>query len=453
MPPDIKIDNLGIPPLAGICSYEEAAEPGLAVDATVDRLKRYNYALRRLHEVATAHLPSTPEWEIKCALSLHLWLDAEHVSAIRSRVAEMRQPPLHLDAVPDEQLRASFEELLRCDGSAELLAGIYAAARAEIVAAIDDHLRALNPLFDYPTHRMLRTIAREQLEMLEWGREALTAVCVDDATRRRAEQFEAHVRGYLASAGGICGTAVRAPAEAAPRPRWDGAPFEMDVVPRRDARFADPFNATAKVDDYYKDDSLPPDERAWALAYKRLREMDVPEWMAPILFKTRDKPWEYYREMSRQLWDEARHAMMGEVSLVSLGIPFYAYPIDWAASVSLNTEFTPLEAHLILWRIEQDLMPGASGKRFEWSIAGLHDDPFFATLQDYDWADEVLHAQIGRRWLTKEFERAELDTVTTRLLERWEPRLEAYARQASGAEWWPEFVERARSNARSKGAA
>ena len=67
----------------------------------------------------------------------------------------------------------------------------------------------------------------------------------------------------------------------------------------------------------------------------------------PDLSKTRDKPWDYYVEMSRQLWDEARHAMMGEVSLVSLGIPFYAYPIDWAASVSLNTEFTPLEAHLI----------------------------------------------------------------------------------------------------------
>jgi hypothetical protein len=452
MPADFEIDNLGIPPLAGICSYAEAAQPGLSVDATVDRLKRCNYALRRLHEIATAHLPSTPEWEIKCALSLHLWLDAEHIGALRSRVAEMREPPLHLDAVPDERLRAAFEELLRCDGSAELLAGIYAAARSEILAAIDDHLQLLNPLFDYPTDRLLRTIAREQRQMLEWGREALAAVCADDDARLRAEQFEAHVRSCLASAGGICGTGERPHAHDVSRTRWDGAPFEMDVLPRRDARFADPFNATAKVDEYYKDDSLPADERAWALAYKRLREMDVPEWMAPILFKTRGKPWEYYHEMSRQLWDEARHAMMGEVSLVALGIPFYAYPIDWAASVSLNTEFTPLEAHLILWRIEQDLMPGASGKRYEWSVAGLHDDPFFTALQDYDWADEVLHAQIGRRWLAGEFERAELQAVTTRLLERWEPRLEAYARRATGAEWWPELVSRARRNARSQGA-
>jgi hypothetical protein len=447
MPAAFEIDNLGIPPLAGVCSYAEAAEPGLSVDATVDRLRRCGYALRRLHEVATAHLPSTPEWEIKCALSLHLWLDAEHVSAIRARIAEMREPPLHLDAVPDDCLRASFEELLRCDGSAELLAGIYGAARSEIVAAIDDHLRMLNPLFDFPTHRLLRTVVREQREMLEWGRQALAAVCASDARRRDAERFETHILSYVASAGGICGTRERPQAaDPVPPPRWDGTPFEMHAMPRRDARFIDPFNATAKIDEYYKDESLPSDERAWALACKRLREMDVPEWMAPILFKTREKPWEYYREMSRQLWDEARHAMMGEVSLVSLGIPFYAYPIDWAASVSLNTEFTPLEAHLILWRIEQDLMPGGSGKRYEWYVAGLHDDPFFIALQDYDWADEVLHAQIGRRWLTSELERAELKAVTTRLLERWEPRLQAYAEQSTGAEWWPEFVERARRN-------
>jgi hypothetical protein len=456
MAAESETDNQGIPVLAGVCSYARAAQPGLGVDATVERLKRYGYALRQLHEVAAAHLPSTPEWEIKCALSLHLWLDAEHVGAIRARVAEMREPPLHLDAVPDERLQAAFQEVLRCNGSAELLAGVYAAARAEIIGSIEDHRRALNPLFDYPTDRLLRMIVREQQEMLEWGREALAALSRNEENRLSSESFERHVRAFLGLAGGICGTRETAPpaADAAPQARWDGATaFEMDVRPRRDARFIDPFNATAKIDEYYKDESRPNDERTWALAYKRLREMDVPEWMAPILFKTRGKPWEYYRDLSRQLWDEARHAMMGEVALVSRGIPFYAYPVDWASSVSLNSEFTPLEAHVILWRIEQDLMPGSTGKRFEWTVAALSDDPFFIALQDYDWADEVLHAQIGRRWLTSEFpQRSELNALATRLLERWEPRLDAYAQRSTGREWWPEFLQRARRTEAAAGA-
>ena len=84
-------------------------------------------------------------------------------------------------------------------------------------------------------------------------------------------------------------------------------------------------------------------------------------------------------------------------------MPFYAYPVSTAASVSLNREFTPLEAHLILWHIEQGLMPRETGKRREWTIAQLDGDPFHVALQDYDWADEVLHAQIGRRWLESEF--------------------------------------------------
>ena len=52
-----------------------------------------------------------------------------------------------------------------------------------------------------------------------------------------------------------------------------------DVTPRRDRRFKDAFNTSAKIDGYYRDTSRPVDERAFALVYKRLREMDVPEWM------------------------------------------------------------------------------------------------------------------------------------------------------------------------------
>jgi hypothetical protein len=386
---------------------------------------------------------------VKCALSLHLWLDAEHAAAVRVRIGEMREPPLHLDAIPDERLNAAFEEAIRARDTVELVAGAYAEARSALVDALREHLDVLNPLFDYPTCRLLRTILREQEELLEWGMAAYAALTDRDEARDSAGAFRSHVRAYLAGAGGISG-ADAIPAEELPPPRSDGTSYEMDADPRRDERFPDPFNATARVDDYYQDDTLPADERTWALAYKRLREMDVPEWIAPILYKTRGKPWEYYRELSRQLWDEARHAMMGEVSLVSLGIPFYAYPIDMAASVSLNNEFTPLESHVILWHIEQGLMPGATGKPYEWRIARDYGDAFFLSLQDYDWADEVLHAQIGRRWLSDEYpERRELKRHGDELMERWSERLAAYAERSTGGEWWPEFVERARRARRS----
>ncbi len=450
-PSRVEIDNLGIPPLAGICSYAAAARPGLPVEQTVLRLKRCNYVLRRLHDVGAAHLAATPEWEVKCGLSLHVWLDAEHASALQARIAEMREPPLGLDTVPDERLEAAFEELIRAGSTVELLAGSYAAARHALVTALADHLELLNPLFDHPTRRLLRTIVREQEEMLGWGRAALDALASGDG-RGEADRFATHVVAYLAAAGGVSGAdAVPADSEL-PEPRWDGTPFEMDAEPRRDHRFADAFNATAKIDEYWRDESRPADERVWALAYKRLREMDVPEWIAPIIGKTRGKPWAYYNDLSRQLWDEARHAMMGEVAIVALGVPFYEFPIDWASSVSLNREFTPLEAHIVLWRIEQGLMPGSTGKRREWVVAHDHGDDLLAALQDYDWADEVLHAQIGRRWLADAYpSRAELTQIADELMERWEARLDYYAGLSTGRDWWPEFVSLAREHARLPG--
>jgi len=39
-----------------------------------------------------------------------------------------------------------------------------------------------------------------------------------------------------------------------------------------------------------------------------------------------------------------------------------------------------------------------TGKRYEWEVGVESGVPLAATIQDYDWADEVLHAQLGREW-------------------------------------------------------
>jgi hypothetical protein len=71
-------------------------------------------------------------------------------------------------------------------------------------------------------------------------------------------------------------------------------------------------------------------------------------------------------------------------------------------SMRLNTECTPIERHAVLFFIEQGLMT-RTGKRFEWEVGSASGDPLVRTLQDFDWADEVLHAQLGREWYVKEF--------------------------------------------------
>src|SRR5947207_13139889 len=125
--------------------------------------------------------------------------------------------------------------------------------------------------------------------------------------------------------------------------------------------------------------------------------------MASIIAETPGKPWGYYRDMSRQLWDEARHAMMGEVGFTSVGIDWTKIPITWTWSLNLNAQLKPIERQAGLYFIEQGLMP-KTGKRYEWEVGVASGNKLAALFQDYDWADEVLHSTIGRNWYVKDFE-------------------------------------------------
>ncbi len=203
----------------------------------------------------------------------------------------------------------------------------------------------------------------------------------------------------LAAAGGLDGTAEKtAVVEVFPT-----RPFQYDKTPRRDARFPDPYNMGVNAEAFLYDPAQPVEPKVLMMFYKRLREIDVPEMMASIMTETPGKPWGYYRDMTRQLWDEARHAMMGEAGFVALGVDWTKVMVNFTWSLGLNTQLTAKERHGVLYFIEQGLMP-KTGKRFEWETAKAAHNALSALFQDYDWADEVLHARVGRDWYVSQFE-------------------------------------------------
>jgi hypothetical protein len=140
--------------------------------------------------------------------------------------------------------------------------------------------------------------------------------------------------------------------------------------------------------------------------------------------------------------------MMGEVALERQGVPFHAFPIDVQGSMALNTRFTPREAHLLLWVIEQDLMAAATGKKHELEVAAAHGDPLLETFQDFDWADEILHARTGLRWVASEFaSRAEAEAAARAIWRRYDEVAAELARRSDQAEWWPAFLAAMRAGA------
>src|SRR5678815_1500399 len=115
----------GLPSLAGLCSMQDAMRPGLSVEECVRRLKRYHYAFRRLSQIFVARITAEAIVELKNAFSLHGHYCAEHVTELRKRVGEMREPPLGLEAVPDENIKLLFDEILSAPTTEELILGLY----------------------------------------------------------------------------------------------------------------------------------------------------------------------------------------------------------------------------------------------------------------------------------------------------------------------------------------
>src|SRR5229473_4760899 len=126
-----------LPSLAGVCSMAAAMKPGLAVEQCVARLKRYHYAFKRLHHIFTARITAEPIYELKMGFSLHAHLCAEHATALRKRVGEMREPPLGLEAVPHPALEVFFDEILAAPTTEELIAGVYEMALSSLANSME----------------------------------------------------------------------------------------------------------------------------------------------------------------------------------------------------------------------------------------------------------------------------------------------------------------------------
>jgi hypothetical protein len=436
----------GFAPLAGVCSMQRAVESDWSLDESVSRLKRLHYVLKRMHEILLSRIPSEPIYELKTAYSHHAYLFAEQVSLIRRRVSEMREPPLGLDKVPHPALERLMDDIDVMGSAVELMTGMYSVALTAVLEACQRLRQDAHPLADAPTVRVAKLIEFELSELLQFGEHSIECLR-DNARNEPCRAWIAHLRSCLAAAGELDGTV--AAMGSVPDAWVPTVAFRYQSEPKRDERFQDSFNAGVNPEAFLYDESYSARDKTLMMYYKRIRELDVPEMMASILVDLRhEEPWDFHMEMSRQLWDEARHAMMGEVGFVAQGVDWRRIPINFTWSRNLNLQLTARERHGVLFFIEQGLMP-KTGKRYEWEVAKDSGDPLSALFQDFDWADEVLHAQIGRRWYVPRY--ASLneslrygDECWSKVLSHWREYRDKGLTQHRN--WWPEVYAEACKN-------
>jgi hypothetical protein len=354
----------------------------------------------------------------------------------------MREPPLGLEDVPHPSLELYFNEIRSAPDTGSLVFGLYAKAIPALCEAMEQYQHDTHKLADAPSIRLGRFAVLELDDIAKFGHQAIESL-INDSRSASLADWSQRLDECLAAAGGLDG--VDEAAISIPPPQFSAQPYHYDRVPKRDERFGDSYNAGVNPEAFLYDEQFSPRDKTLMMYYKRLREIDVPEMMASIIAQTPGKPWGYYLEMSRQLWDEARHAMMGEVGFVRSGIDWTKIPINFTWSLNLNTQLTPIERHAVLYFIEQGLMP-RTGKRYEWEVGTQSGDALSGLFQDFDWADEVLHARIGRDWYVKDFANLKEsldygDRCWTKVVSHWRKYLEDGLTQHRN--WWPEVYQAA----------
>ena len=161
----------GLPQLAGLCTVEEAAKPGLSVEECVRRLKRFHYAFKRLHEILTARITAEPIYELKTGFAHHAYLCAEHVDG----AAHAHRRDARAAAGAGGRAAPGAGGVLRRDPRGADDGGAAGRRLRLALSALwttrsSSTMADTNPLTDAPSRRVLRFARLELDDMIEFGR-------------------------------------------------------------------------------------------------------------------------------------------------------------------------------------------------------------------------------------------------------------------------------------------
>ena len=320
---------------------------GLSVRLAVDRLLRFAYVEQRLMFLAAAHLGPVPERDLKLLLGRLQYDAGERCRGLRERLHQMRTPKSRIEKKPDEQLEILMDEAFRSESSREIAETIWWLHR-ELHATYEDYLRTTNPLADAPTCDVIEAGLPRLSSAIDCLDHYLNHLGADARSRGSGRRLEK----FLLSAGGLDGTGTKP--EIKPERERSVRPFRMPREAGRDATFE-------RVWDYVKPS---PEEVAEHFIYMlgiRLSEINVAEGLAVVLCETLGMPWEFYHDLSRHLWDEVRHSMMGEAAIEATFGNLRAIPMrDYESTYCM--EAPALEQY------EGGQMKYPVGKRGEWNF-------------------------------------------------------------------------------------
>ena len=361
---------------------------------TAQVLKRFFFCERAIIVSASGWIPHLSRLDLKMAIPLLCWQNAETANALRQRVFELRFPSRLMEQEgADRPLAEALYLLRKAPSGRAFVEALATVALPRLRDAYHEFLAFSDPLADAPTYRFLELSIREKDKQILLLNQELAEsdwdAAVSEVSRRWAADFEKE----LDALGGI-GT------EAAPADRVVSPPANSRSwsVPDRPAR--DPRYWSCRF--YWPDIIDPTFQYGTGLrlqlrsAVSHLNEVWAVEHGGIILSEFAEiLSWEWIYDAARWTYDESRHCLMGRARLDSWGfapeeIPLGSYIYESARGSE------PIYRLGMLYFFETKNI----GRKPERTAAFKEiGDAVSEHDMDFDWADETIHATYGNRWL------------------------------------------------------
>jgi uncharacterized ferritin-like protein (DUF455 family) len=338
---------------------------------TAQVLTRFHHLERVLTVACGGWIPAVPRLEQKAALARAAWQSALAADALQDRVFELRYPSRLLEAGGDAPLIGVYEAAIDAPDANAFVAGLSEVLCPALLAEYRDFLQATDELDDGPTARILEAAAQDKEEQIASFGHGL----VSD-TRTWPEELR---RGL----------------ETLERPK--GKRFQLVEDPARDDRyFASSVYWPDVVDPAYPyGEGLALQVRS---AVSHVNEVWAVETAGAILHAFASPlGWEFVRDAARWTYDESRHMLMGKRRLEAWGIEPELVPLGGYIYEACRGEDAVYRLGMLGYFETKNI--GRKRERAETFRA--MGDRMSETDMEFDWADETLHAEYGRRWIKR----------------------------------------------------
>lgn len=347
-------------------------------------LADFQTELARIH---AGFVPALSNWQQRKELPALVFRALRRVQDLRIRGRELGVSFQDMHLSRQVAGRALLEELCRAPAVAAFLQAAFLVTHRLLVAAIESYLKRNDTIYDQPSIALLQADRDELQAQSAWAETALARLTASDAG-----PADPAFLARIETLGGTLEAELREHSARGGEPRRAGR--RIGVLPFADAVLPEGFRPLEFGPEPMPKENVYADrERYHAVNF--LQEVQAADSCASMLFEAPDLPWDFYFDLSRHMWDEARHATFGERKLEQLGTSAQAAGLSTKAYAMRQT-LTPLDRYAALSTQEADAFPG---KHVGLKDAIAHGDSTSAMAWSYDIADETQHVRFGAKWI------------------------------------------------------